>query len=100
MNEKELGEALLKWDARGPAPEVDPHRVVASVLARDRRRVRRVAIGAIALWALTAVGIPLFSYFLIEFIVPKYNWLMHQIISPPENPDTRQLLETSDIISM
>ena len=55
MNEKELGEALLKWDARGPVPTVDPHKLVASVLEHDGVRaaagcVRHCAVDARRYW--------------------------------------------------
>ena len=81
MNEKELGEALLKWDARGPVPTVDPHKVVASVLKHDRRRVRRLAVCAIVLWTLAGIGIPLSSFLYLKYMFPMINWLMQQIIT-------------------
>ena len=56
MNEKDLGDALLKWDSRGQMPEVDPQKLVARVLAQDRRRagagwrVRRSSCGLFRQW--------------------------------------------------
>jgi hypothetical protein len=45
------------------------------------------------------VGIPLFSYFLIEYILPKYNWLMQEIISHKEGATTEDLLGTSQVLT-
>jgi hypothetical protein len=81
MNEKELGRALLSWDARGPAPTMDPQKLVASVLARDKRRVRLLTAATIALWTLSAVGIPLFTYVLVFYIWPASNALMQEVIT-------------------
>jgi hypothetical protein len=98
MNEKELGEALLKWDARGPLPTVDPHKVVASVLESDRRRVRRLAACAIVLWTLAGIGIPVCSFLYLEYMFPMINWVMQQIITGESEKTPQQLADTAEFL--
>ncbi len=97
MNEKDLGDALLKWDARGQMPEVDPQKLVARVLAQDRRRVRWLAGATIILWTLSAVGIPAFTCFLVVYIWPAYDALMEEIITHRKGISPELLVEISRI---
>src|SRR5262245_16801852 len=99
MSEKDLGDALLKWDARGQMPEIDRQKLIDSVLASDKRRVRWLTAGTITLWTIAALGIPLFTYIFVEFILPKYNWVMQEIITHKEGADPQAMLEASQIIN-
>jgi len=98
MNEKELGEALLKWDARGPLPEVDPHRLVASVLEKDRRRVRWLAAVAILLWTLAGLGIPVCSFLYLEYMFPMINWVLKQVITRETDKTPQELADTAQML--
>jgi len=50
MNEKELGDALLKWDAAKQTLGPDPRELTTKVLDRDKRRVWRLTIIAGVFW--------------------------------------------------
>lgn len=81
MNEKELGKALLRWDASQPpgVPEPDPRLLTARIIDRDKRRVRWLAGFTIILWLLAATGIcgPIIFYLL--FIQPRYHGTISRI---------------------
>lgn len=56
MNEREMGRALLRFDASlmAPAdPRADAQRQVERVLARDRRRVRGLTVVTVLAWLAT-----------------------------------------------
>lgn len=55
MNEKELGESLLTWDAHGRPS--DPRAVTLAVLDRDKRRVGRWTVVAVIFWVLAFVAV-------------------------------------------
>src|SRR5690349_373734 len=79
MNERELGEALLRWSP-APAPSAEPGEMVQRVLQRDQRRVRRLTIATVLLWLVALVLIPLYFTFFALFILPKANWVMQKTI--------------------
>ena len=98
MNEKDLGNALLKWHAGQESLQVDPQKLVASVLERDRRRVRWLTAGTIVLWTIAALGIPLFTAIFVEFVLPRYNWVMQEMITHQEGADPKDMLNASNKI--
>ncbi len=57
MNEKELGDALLKWDATKQTLGPDPRELTTKILDRDRQRVRRLSIIAGLFWGAALLGI-------------------------------------------
>jgi hypothetical protein len=69
VNEKELGEALLAWDAR--TPPTDPRAVTRAVLERDRRRVSRLTVLTVVLWLLAFVGVVAMVWFHFAFLQPR-----------------------------
>ena len=77
MNEKELGEALLQWDANRESLAKDPRDLVAAVLEHDRRRVRRWNCVAGCLWVLALAGI-LVIFITGGFAFPRIAQLLHQ----------------------
>ena len=77
MNEKELGEALLKWDAKSQSLGKDPSELTASVLQKDRRRVRRWTALAGLFWMLAFAGI-LLIFVAGGFAFPRIAYLLEQ----------------------
>ena len=59
MNEKELGDALLQWDAKSKCLGKDPSELTTMVLHRDQRRIRRWTVVAGMFWMLALAGIML-----------------------------------------
>jgi hypothetical protein len=51
------------------------------------------------LWAIAAVGIPLFTGIFVEFVLPKYNWVMQEIITHKEGASPTEMLEASQKIN-
>jgi hypothetical protein len=81
MNEKELGKALLRWDALQPpgTPEPDPRVLTARIIDRDKRLVRWLAGFTVLLWLLAATGICGLILFYLLFIEPKYQSTIYRI---------------------
>src|SRR4051794_31022274 len=81
MNERELGDALLKWSAsQGGSPtEPRPGEMIDRVLTRDRRRVRLLAFVTATLWLIAVAGIPLFFAMYATFILPKANQITREM---------------------
>jgi hypothetical protein len=81
MNEKELGNALLRWDALQPpgTPEPDPRVLTARIIDRDKRQVRWLAGFTVLLWLLAAMGICGLILFHLLFIEPKYHSTIYRI---------------------
>lgn len=91
MNEKELGEALLKWAATGTPRPPDAGDTVNRVLARDRRRVRALAALTVLLWILAAAGIPLFFSLFVVFLLPKVDEVVLEMITHHRGTDPQRL---------
>ena len=51
------------------------------MLRRDRRRVRRLALATVLLWFFAVAGIPVFFTLFATFILPKANWIVHEMIT-------------------
>jgi hypothetical protein len=98
MNEKQLGEALLHWDASAGRPPGDPQQLIESVLRRDRRRVHFLAAATVMLWIIAAGGIPLFFAMFMLFICPKIDQLTHDVILRPPGSDPRSLAEVAHML--
>src|SRR2546421_388890 len=89
MTEKELGKALLRLDAAGPAAP-DPRVMTEHILARDRRRGRRrhwftvggwVMRGAVVGFPRGAVGVSAPGRRIVNF-VPRPGSLSTSIVPP------------------
>ena len=87
MNERELGDALLRWDAAaGGLP--DPKLTAARVLDRDGRRVRWLAAVTTGLWVLVAVGLLAVVYGYTTYWHPKVMLHIRLGYPPPSTiPD-------------
>jgi hypothetical protein len=70
MDEKELGKALLRWDATSRPPD-DPREVAARILRRDRRRVLFLSFVTLFLWVIAVAGVCLHFVFFSQFVGPK-----------------------------
>jgi hypothetical protein len=90
MNEKELREALLKWAAKAGRGN-ESAETVARVLARDRRRVKVLAIVTALLWIVAAGGIPVFFAVFMNFIYPKMDAVLRETITHHQGLSPAQL---------
>jgi hypothetical protein len=97
MNEKELGDALLRWSP-APAPSAEPGELVRRVLQRDRRRVRNLTIATVVLWLLAVLLIPLYFTFFALFILPKANWVMQETITHKAGIDPQRLAYDAQMV--
>ena len=97
MNEKELGDALLRWTP-APAPSAEPGELLRRVLQRDQRRVRRLTIATVLLWLLAVLLIPLYFTFFALFILPKANWVMQETITHKSGIDPQRLASDAQIV--
>ena len=78
MNEKEMGRALLRFDASlmAPAdPRAEAGRRVERVLARDRRRVRGLTALTVAAWLTTVAVIVAVLWVGYDAVYPKFQAL-------------------------
>jgi hypothetical protein len=94
MTEKELGRALLQADGAGLSAGPDPRLLTGAILERDRRRVRALAIVAIALWLAPAA---LLTYVLTSFagdFIPKQKQLQRHVAEGKLTGEKRRSLET------
>lgn len=76
MDERQLGDALLRYDAAG-RPAGDPRETTQRILRRDRRFVRWLAGLTVVLWLVATSGVCLHAYFLFAFIEPKLEKEIH-----------------------
>ena len=97
MNEKQLGDALLRWASTGPAL-TDPQQLVDRVLRRDRRRVRILAAVTVLLWVIAAGGIPLFFALFMAFIFPKADDVVREMITHRRGGDPQQLASAAHAV--
>jgi hypothetical protein len=97
MNEKELREALLTWAAK-TSSTAEPEQTVARVLARDRRRVRMLAAATAILWVIAAGGIPLFFAMFMNFIFPKIEHVLREMITHRDNLEPARLAEAAHTV--
>ena len=91
MNEKELGDALLKWAATGSPRPPDAGEMVNRVLTRDRRRVRTLAALTVLLWVVAAAGIPLFFSLFVVFLLPKVDEVFLEMITHHNHTEPQHL---------
>src|SRR5262245_58066730 len=87
MNEKEMGDALLKWDASKSGLGLDPRELTAQVLDRDRRRVRRWTVVASVFWFLAFAGI-MIIFVAGGFAFPRIAYLLQQSQENSASPIT------------
>jgi hypothetical protein len=99
MNEKELREALLKWAAK-TGPITGPAETVARVLTRDRRQVRLLAVATAVLWIVAAGGIPLFFAVFMNFIYPKMEKVLREMITHQDGLTPAQLEYNAHMLLM
>jgi hypothetical protein len=99
MTDKELGDALLKWDAGKYASGADVQGQVANVLRRDVRKVRRLTIGTVVLWIVAAVGVPLFFFLFCQLVMPKVVELQQEVITHRKGTDPQTLANAARLIS-
>jgi hypothetical protein len=78
MTEKELGEALLHLDATSTP---DPKALTASILKRDRRRVRVLTWLSVGSWLLAA-ALVLFILVMFGFLFPLQAKLQQEAKQP------------------
>jgi hypothetical protein len=93
MNEKELGEALLKYDTTKSSLGSDPRELTAAILDRDRRRLRRWGMVAGALWVVALAGIMLI-FVVGGFAFPRIAYLLQQ------NPELNAAGEQSPFVAL
>jgi hypothetical protein len=98
MNEKQLGSALLNWDATGTPPGQDPRQMVANLLRRDARRVRWLAAGTVFFWMISAAGIPLFFILFLNFVYPKMETLISETITHRRGVDPSRLEAAGQVL--
>ena len=100
MNERELGDALLRWTAsQGSSPtEPRPGEMIDRVLTRDRRRVRRLAFVTATLWLVAVACIPLFFAAFATFILPKANYLAQETFLHERKLSDRQLADDAQTV--
>src|SRR6185295_4608939 len=84
MTDKELGEAILKLDARVRPPEIDAHEQVTRLLNRDRRQIRLLTIATIVLWGFAAIGIPIFFFLFCQLVLPNFKGLLQEVLPHKE----------------
>jgi hypothetical protein len=98
MNEKELGDALLRFTPAGPTlgNPGDPAFLLGRVLDRDRRRVRMLTGATILLWIVAAAGIPLFFVLYVTFIQPKAVDVLQEIITHRRGYPVPELANTAN----
>ncbi len=78
MNERELGESLLSYDA-AESSKIDPARLAAEIVRRDQRWTRLWSVGAILVWLVTAALLyPLVA--LIRIITTEIGATMQKLI--------------------
>jgi hypothetical protein len=75
MNDRELGEALLAFDASGSP---DARQQTWHILERDRRRVRRLTGLAVALWLVAAVLV-LGMFVAMGLLMPRMAKLAQEV---------------------
>jgi hypothetical protein len=75
VNERDLGKALLHWEAERLAAPPDPHEMTRRVLRRDQKRVKLLTAVAVLFWVLAAGGIFLLVYLFFTALSPKLAWM-------------------------
>ena len=98
MTDKELGEALLKWDSHNRASGADVREQVHKVLRRDQQRTRLLTIATVVLWFLAAIGIPLFYFLFCELVLPKFLQFMQELITHRDRVDPNVLAGAANAI--
>jgi hypothetical protein len=97
MNEKELGDALLRLDAANRSP-VDARALTDRILTRDRRRVRALTWLTVGTW-LGAAAIVLFLLVMFGLIFPALAKLrddkFQDRITPAQKEQMQRELEIS-----
>ena len=96
MDEHELGEALLRAGAAEDRDLPDARDVVATVVARDRRRLRALGGLILALWLAGAAGIGFVLYNLAIY-VPKYMRLQMKIEERGVSMEQRQRIQENNL---
>jgi hypothetical protein len=96
MDEHELGEALLRAGAVEDRDLPDARDLVATVAARDRRRLRALGGLILALWLAGAAGIS-FVLYELSIYVPKYMRLMMMIEEGGVSMEQRQRIQENNL---
>ena len=81
MNEREMGRALLKFDASLTAradPRAEARRQVERVLARDRRTVRGLTALTLAAWLATVALVVTVLTLGYLFVYPKFQHIFQE----------------------
>jgi hypothetical protein len=96
MDERELGEALLRAGAVDDRAPPDARELVAAVLARDRNRLRALGGLILALWLAGAAGVS-FVLYNLAFYVPKYMRLQMMIEEGGLSMEQRQRIQEDNL---
>src|SRR5260370_39758417 len=82
MNEKQLGQALLKIDATVAAGGPNVQQLTWKILERDRRRVRWLGVLTTVFWMLTVTAVSVFSYYFFFAFRPRLQQLGLELSDP------------------
>jgi hypothetical protein len=96
MDEHELGEALLRAGAAEDRDLPDARDLAATVIARDRRRLRALGGLILALWLAGAAGIGFVLYNLAIY-VPEYMRLQMKIEEGGVSMEQRQRIQENNL---
>jgi hypothetical protein len=91
MNERELGDALLKMS--GSLSQSDSEQLIQRLLQRDRRRLRILAAVAAILWFVAVAGIPLFFTLFTVYLLPKTDVILREMITHQQHLPPEQLVD-------
>jgi hypothetical protein len=93
MNERELGDALLKMS--GSLSQSDSEQLIQRLLQRDRRRLRILAAVAAILWFVAVAGIPLFFTLFSVYLLPKAEVVLREMITHQQSLPPEQLADSA-----
>jgi len=93
MNESELSEALLKFDAGLSADQPDPRQQVREVLRRDKLRLQLIASVTVVLWLAGLIATTALVWVSIVALFPKLQGALHNAGKIPAN--NYQQIETA-----
>lgn len=93
MNESELSQALLTFDAGLSADQPDPRQQVREVLRRDKRRLRLIASVTVVLWLAGLVATTAIVWTSVDTLFPKLDKALQDAGKIPA--DHYQRIETT-----
>jgi hypothetical protein len=96
MDEHELGESLLRAGAAEDRDFPDVPDLVATIIARDRRRLQVLGTLILALWLIGAAGIG-FVLYELSIHVPEYMASITEIREGELSMDQRQRIQENNL---